>query len=85
MDLVTAFFIYLLVWWTVLFVVLPFDFEPHGEKGAGHDAGAPKHAKLKKKLILNTIISAVIMAGIYVLVELDVIRWHEWFDEGGWK
>jgi predicted secreted protein len=82
MDIATAFFIYLLIWWTTLFAVLPLSIEPHADKGQGHDAGAPKFAGLKKKLILNTVISGAILAVIYILVELNVIKWHEWFDGG---
>lgn len=77
-----AFFIYLLIWWVMLFTILPIGVERHEEEGKGFDAGAPKFANLKKKLILNTIVSAVILAVIYVLVELDIIRWREWFDTG---
>lgn len=77
-----AFFIYLLIWWVMLFTILPIGVERHEEEGKGFDAGAPKFANLKKKLILNTIVSAVILAAIYVLVELDIIRWREWFDTG---
>lgn len=83
MSVVTAFFIYLLIWWTTLFIVLPFNVETHGEQGRGHDAGAPKFPHLKKKLIFNTLLSAAILAAMYVLVELDVIKWHQWFDERG--
>ena len=84
MDLLTAFFIYLLVWWTLLFTVLPLGIERAGEESKGHDAGAPKNANLKKKLILNTVISFIFVALIWVLVDLGVIRWSEWF-EGGFK
>ena len=82
MSLLTAFFIYLLVWWVVIFAVLPLGVERHTDDGKGYDAGAPKHANMKKKLVLTTVISAVIVLLIYVLVELGVIRWTEWFSKG---
>ena len=82
MSPILAFFIYLILWWVTLFMVLPLGVQRHGEKGSGHDAGAPVRPDLKKKLVLNTILSAVILAIIHLLVEMDVIRWHEWFDGG---
>jgi len=82
MSLLYAFFIYLLIWWVMLFTVLPLGVERHGEDGKGYDRGAPKVANIRKKLILNTIVSAVILAIICILVEVDVIRWREWFDTG---
>ncbi|HRI76318.1 MAG TPA: DUF1467 family protein [Alphaproteobacteria bacterium] len=83
MSLLYAFFIYLLIWWVLLFTILPLGVERHAEDGKGFDSGAPKFANIRKKLIWNTILSAVVLAIIWVLVEIDVIRWREWFDAGG--
>lgn len=82
MSLLTAFFIYLLVWWVVIFAVLPLGVERHDDAGKGYDAGAPKNANMKKKLILTTWVSAVIVLIMHVLVEVGVIRWTEWFSKG---
>lgn len=82
MSLLYAFFIYLLIWWVMLFTILPLGVERHGEDGKGYDRGAPKVANIRKKLILNTIVSAIILAIIWILVQVDVIRWREWFDTG---
>jgi predicted secreted protein len=76
----TAIFIYILIWWVTLFTVLPLGVERHKEKGKGYDAGAPAIPNLKKKLILNTGISLVILAVIDVLVKTGVIDWHGWFE-----
>jgi predicted secreted protein len=85
MTLLNALFIYLLLWWLTLFMVLPLGVKPHAEEGRGHQAGAPIRADLKKKLIINTLLSAAILAVIYLLVRFDVIRWHDWFDTEGWR
>lgn len=79
MSLVTLAFIYLLVWWIMLFTVLPVGVQRNTEDGKGHDAGAPMRPDLKKKLIINTMLSAVVMLIVYILVEMDIIRWGEWF------
>lgn len=79
MDAITAFFIYLLIWWVTLFAVLPLGVERHTDEGKGHDAGAPAKPDLKKKLIINTVVSAIILAIIYIMVEMKVITWGDWF------
>ena len=79
MSVITAVFIYFLIWWLTLFAVLPIGVERNTDVPKGHDAGAPVVHNLKKKLILNTIVSAVILAIIWVLVETGVITWGEWF------
>ena len=80
----TALFIYLLIWWTMLFTVLPLNIKTHRVKGKGFDAGAPEKPELKKKLILNTVISAVVLAVIQVLVVTGILDWHGLFEDA-WK
>lgn len=79
MTILTAAFIYLLVWWTLLFTVLPLGVERNTEVGKGHDAGAPVRADLKRKLVINSVLSAVFVAVIWLLVELEIIEWGKWF------
>ena len=57
--------IYFIVWWVVLFAVLPFGVRSQhedGEGAPGTDPGAPVLARMGRKLIWTTIISAVIFA-----------------------
>jgi predicted secreted protein len=79
MSLLNAFFIYLLIWWTMLFAVLPLGVERNTDVHLGHDPGAPKDPRLKQKLLLNTALSAVVLAVIWLLVETGVVTWGEWF------
>jgi len=59
----TAFAIYFVLWWIVLFVTLPFGVRSQhedGEGAPGTDPGAPIMARMGRKLIWTTVISAVI-------------------------
>lgn len=61
----TAFAIYFVLWWIVLFVTLPFGVRSQhedGEGAPGTDPGAPIMARMGRKLLWTTIISAVIFA-----------------------
>jgi predicted secreted protein len=64
--------IYLTIWWTVLFAVLPFGVTSHYEagidKGDGGDPGAPVDPKLKQKAFTTTWISAVVF-GLFWLAQ----------------
>ncbi len=58
MALTTAFAIYFIIWWVVLFAVLPWGVrsqEESGEVVPGSDPGAPNLPKLLLKLIWTTI------------------------------
>ena len=69
MSWLTAVVVYLLIWWVVLFAVLPFGVEHEENPGAGHDPGAPKRPRLVAKVLATTAISAVIW-----LIAIWVIR-----------
>jgi predicted secreted protein len=79
MPVTTAVAIFFLIWWVVLFAVLPFGVRSQHEEGempAGTDPGAPVLPRLGRKLLLTTVVSALIFAACYVvyvnhLVTLD--------------
>jgi predicted secreted protein len=59
--------IFLTIWFTVLFAVLPFGVHSQHEAGdfvAGTDPGAPVAPRLLAKIIWTTLISAVVFAGL---------------------
>jgi predicted secreted protein len=65
----TAFAIYFVFWWIVLFLTLPFGVRSQHEDGAGAsqmipgtDPGAPIATQMGRKLIWTTVISAVLFA-----------------------
>ena len=65
MALSTAIAIYFIIWWVVLFAVLPWGVrsqEESGEIGAGTDPGAPQVPRIWLKLLWTTIAAGVIFA-----------------------
>ena len=77
MTLFTGIAIYLTLWWTVLFAVLPIGVISHAEagidKGDGGDPGAPVDPKLKKKFITTSWISAVLFVIIWLLIRFNLV------------
>ena len=77
MAISTSVAIYFLIWWVVLFAVLPWGVRAQGEGGApGTDPGAPVLTNLKVKLAWTTIVTTVIFAAFWMvyarkLVSLD--------------
>ena len=49
--------IYIILWWIVLFVLLPIGVEKEENIKVGNDPGAPKNPMIKKKLLYSTIIT----------------------------
>ena len=72
MSLFTSVAVYLTIWWTVLFAVLPLGVTSHAEagidKGDGGDPGAPVDPKLKRKFITTTWVAALVFAPFWIAV-----------------
>lgn len=60
---------YLIIWWVVIFTVLPWGVHrlKHPEKGEDH--GAPEKPMLLRKLAVTTLISAILWYIIKYLIE----------------
>jgi predicted secreted protein len=70
MPVTTALAIFFLIWWVVLFAVLPWGIRSQhegGEIAPGTDPGAPVVPRLGRKLMWTTLVSALIFAGCYVV------------------
>jgi predicted secreted protein len=66
-----------LVWWITLFAVLPLWVTPAEPGDLAHGSGAPKNPYMLRKLVLTTLIAAVIWLGIYLLVTSPWLSFRE--------
>ncbi|KAB7739292.1 DUF1467 family protein [Parvibaculum sedimenti] len=87
--------IYLVVWWTILFLVLPFGVRSQHEETTpsveGTDPGAPVAPMLVRKALVTTVIAALVwllVAYIYIYqpISFDSIpfmpKLHDWYGDG---
>ena len=77
MGVTTAIATYLIIWWVVLFAILPLGTISHAEAGIdlgnGGDPGAPVDPKLKKKFLTTTWVSAIIFVIVFAVIQLGII------------
>jgi len=76
MSLPTSIAIYFIIWWVVLFAVLPWGVrsqQEHGTIAPGSDPGAPVRPALKHKLAWTTIIAGIVFALWYVVYSYRLI------------
>ena len=59
--------IYLILWWLVFFVMLPFGNERDQDVTFGNDPGAPKKSLVKKKAIISSLITFFLTAVAIVI------------------
>jgi predicted secreted protein len=77
MSILSAFFTYLIVWWTVLFAVLPWGNRQPETHEAGLAPGAPVNANIKKKLIATTLLSFIVLGLVWFLITIEIIDFRE--------
>jgi predicted secreted protein len=80
MSITTSLAIYFIIWWLVLFAVLPWGVRGQHESGPiapGTDPGAPAIPMLKRKLLWTTIIAGVVFAIFQVLYNYRLIPFDD--------
>jgi predicted secreted protein len=64
--------LYVLIWWTVLFAVLPFGTRPVSEADPETGwRGVPERPHLLRKVIATTLVAGIVWAGAYALISSD--------------
>ena len=62
--------VYFVIWWTVLFAVLPFGVRSQAEAGAvtdGTEPGAPVMPGLLRKALITSVIAALVFALVWFI------------------
>jgi predicted secreted protein len=73
MGWVTGVAVYVVLWWVVLFAVLPWGVRPAEDLPPGADKGAPA----RPRMVLKAAVTTIIAATLWVVVELLV--WSDLF------
>ncbi len=78
MGITGSIIVYVMIWWIIFFSLLPVGIQSNKqvfkEKIGGMDPGAPKNPKIRKKFLITTLITTIIFAVIYYLVEIDLLN-----------
>ena len=73
MNPVSAIVVFIVIWWLVLFMVLPFGVRRTESPEVGHDPGAPAKPMIWRKAAATTAISVVLFAIVYIIAEFELI------------
>jgi len=76
MSLTLGIAVYFIIWWTVLFAVLPIGVRTQDEEGdvvPGTPESAPAAFKLLRVLLLNTLVASIVFAGVWLVITYHLI------------
>ncbi len=73
----TAFVLFVLIWWVVLFAVLPFGTRPvEGPDDATGWRGTPARPMIGRKMLVTTLVSALLWGSAMLLIRSDWISFR---------
>jgi|GEM_PF-590508 len=69
--------VFVITWWTVLFLVLPWGNRPREEPETGHAASAPERPRIGTKMLITTLITMIIWVIIFVVIRGEFFSFRE--------
>ena len=78
MGWITHLAVYFIVWWTTLFMVLPWGVTRDETVNTGNDPGAPARARMGIKLLANTLLALVVWFVIFLIDYYDLITFRNY-------
>ena len=77
MELVSGIVVYILLWWWVLFMVLPFGAKAPEEIEKGHATSAPAKPNLIRKMLITTVIAAILWFIADAIISSGIFTFRE--------
>ena len=77
MGWVTGISVYVVVWWVVLFAVLPWGVRTPAQPEPGMANSAPERPRILLKFAATTLVAAVVWLIIYAVVQSELISFRE--------
>ena len=73
MDIVSGIVVYILLWWWVFLMTLPFGVKAPKNIEAGHATSAPERPLIWRKVGVVTIIAAILFIIVYWVIDSGTI------------
>ena len=74
MNFISGLTVYAVLWWGVLYMVLPWKSAPPQTHVPGHATSAPEKPHLRRKFLVTTAISALLWLAVNEMVERGFFR-----------
>ncbi|MFC3124711.1 DUF1467 family protein [Pseudoroseomonas globiformis] len=77
MNWFTGIMVFVLVWWVMLFTVLPVGIRPDEDGVTGGWRGTPRTPRIGRKLLWTTLLACGVFGCIYLLATSDLLSFRE--------
>lgn len=76
MSWATGIMVYIVIWWTILFAVLPLGVRRVENPGLGQEKGAPERPHLLRKAVITSLVAGVLWLAFYFLHRADIFSFR---------
>ncbi|WP_421998469.1 DUF1467 family protein [Reyranella sp.] len=76
MGWATGVTVYFVIWWTVLFTVLPLGVKRAENPGKGEERGAPERPDLVRKAIITSLVAGALWLAFYAIHQADIFSFR---------
>ncbi len=76
MSVFTGIILYLMIYWLVLFAVLPWGNRAADDTEEGNTASAPANPRIKQKFIITGFVAAIVWVVVFLLIHFQVIYFY---------
>ena len=75
-EFLKGFLIYIIIWWIVVFTILPIGIRKPNKVEKGHAQGAPLNPQILKKFLITSVIAFVLLLVVFYFIKNQVFTFH---------
>ncbi|PPR32345.1 MAG: hypothetical protein CFH28_00023 [Alphaproteobacteria bacterium MarineAlpha6_Bin6] len=75
-EFLKGFLIYVIIWWIVVFTILPIGVRKSDKTEKGHAEGAPDNPLILKKFIITSIIAFILWLCVFYIIKKEIFSYQ---------
>ena len=75
-EFLKGFLIYVIIWWVVVFTILPIGIKKPNKVAKGHAEGAPKNPLILKKFIITTFVAFFLWLIVFFIIKNEFFTYQ---------
>ena len=75
-EFLKGFLIYIIIWWIVVFTILPIGIRKQDKVEKGHAEGAPQNPQILKKFLITSIIAFILWLLVFFIIKKQIFSFQ---------
>ena len=75
-EFLKGFLIYIIIWWIVVFTILPIGIRKQDKVEKGHAEGAPQNPQILKRFLITSIIAFILWLLVFFIIKKQIFSFQ---------